>query len=124
MLNNENRVGQNISPGKQKRLEHFNELNELAKSNSSNFLAFFKELYEEFYSNVLILCPEINVAELVFLAYLRLNFSTKEIAQYTFVTPKSVQMKKRRLRKKFNIPSDLDIYMWVNSIDTSSSEQD
>jgi DNA-binding NarL/FixJ family response regulator len=42
-----------------------------------------------------------------------LNFSTKNIAQYTFVTVRAVQIRKNRLRKKLNIASDIDFNNWM-----------
>ncbi|MNE39864.1 hypothetical protein D3C81_1268960 [compost metagenome] len=42
-----------------------------------------------------------------------LNFSTKNIAQYTFVTVRAVQVRKNRLRKKLNIASDIDFNNWM-----------
>ncbi|MCI3938611.1 hypothetical protein MQX03_15535 [Chryseobacterium aahli] len=85
----------------------------LAKANSPNFLARFQDVYPHFCNKITEIYPEINNTELIFCAYLRLNFSSKEIANYTFVTPKTIQMKKYRLRKKLSIPSDQDINIWM-----------
>ena len=60
--------------------------------------------------------PEISSDDIRFCALLKLNFSTKDIAEYTFVTVRSVQTRKSRLRKKFNITSDEDIYLWMNEL--------
>jgi DNA-binding CsgD family transcriptional regulator len=95
----------------------FDEIILLAKENSPNFLIRFQDAYSDFCDSILRIYPDIQNSELIFCAYLRLNFSTKEIAKFTFVSPKSVQMRKYRLRKKLNIPSDKDIYMWMKSID-------
>lgn len=97
----------------------FDELVTLAKNHSPNFLARLQEVYPDFCKKIVKLDPEIQNSELAFCGYILLNFSTKEIANYTFVTPKSVQMRKYRLRKKFNIPSDEDIYIWMKNIDKS-----
>jgi hypothetical protein len=35
---------------------------------------------------------------------------------YTFVTPKAVQNRKNRIRKKLNIPSEEDINVWIGRI--------
>ncbi|WP_313153544.1 hypothetical protein [Sphingobacterium multivorum] len=45
-----------------------------------------------------------------------LNFSTKNIAEYTFVTIRAVQIRKNRLRKKFDIPSDADFNNWMREL--------
>ncbi|WP_144281467.1 tetratricopeptide repeat protein [Chryseobacterium echinoideorum] len=96
--------------------DSFDEIIQLAKSNSPSFLIRFKEVYPEFCERILILYPEILNSELTFCAYLKLNFSTKEIAKYTFVTEKAVQARKSRIRKKFNISSNEDIYVWFGKI--------
>lgn len=104
-----------------RRLEHkvndaFEEVRQLAKQNAPSFLARFKEVYPEFCEKFLHLYPDIINSEFTFCAYLKLNFSTKEIATYTFVTKKAVQARKSRIRKKFNISSEDDLYIWFNKI--------
>ena len=94
----------------------FEEIVQLAKKNDPSFLARFKEVYPEFCEKILTLYPDILNSEFTFCAYLKLNFSTKEIANYTFVTKKAVQGRKSRIRKKFNIPSDEDLYIWFHKI--------
>lgn len=86
----------------------FNNLIDLAKSNNPEFLTLFAELYPEFIQSLKTLDPNIRTTELEFCAMAFLNFSTKNIAEYTFVTIRAVQVRKNRLRKKFEIPSDAD----------------
>lgn len=94
----------------------FEEVAALAKHNDSSFLCRFREVYPDFCNNIQKICPDILNSELTFCAYLKLNFSTKEIATYTFITTKSVQNRKNRLRKRLNIPSDQDIYIWIGKV--------
>ncbi|MET3537435.1 hypothetical protein [Chryseobacterium limigenitum] len=96
--------------------DSFEELVLLAKENSPIFLVRFQEIYPEFCQEIIKINPNIQNSELIFCAYLYLNFSTKDIARYTFVTPTSVQMRKYRLRKKINIPPDVDIYIWMKNL--------
>lgn len=51
-----------------------------------------------------------------------LGFSSKEIAQYTFVEHRSVQNKKNRLRKKLNISSDVDLYLFFKNLSDGHAE--
>jgi len=95
----------------------FEELVLLAQSNSPNFLTRFQEVYPDFYKKIAELDPNIRNSELTFCAYLFLGFSTKDIANYTFVATDTVQVRKYRLRKKFNIPSDKDLYVWIKNLD-------
>jgi len=92
---------------------NFNDLIALAKNNNAEFLALFSELYPEFAVSLRAINPKIRSSELEFCAMTFLNFSTKNIAQYTFVTVRAVQVRKNRLRKKLNIASDIDFNNWM-----------
>ncbi|WP_420240190.1 helix-turn-helix transcriptional regulator [Sphingobacterium prati] len=102
----------------------FNNLIDLAKSNNPEFLTLFAELYPQFIQSLKTLDPNIRTTELEFCAMAFLNFSTKNIAEYTFVTVRAVQVRKNRLRKKFEIPSDADFNNWMRGlVDTSEQPQ-
>jgi len=88
----------------------------LAKQNSPRLLNKFRLVYPEFFDKISDIQPNLKNSELIFCIYLKLNLTTKEVATYTFVTPKAIQNRKNRLRKKLGIPSDLDIYKWFNDI--------
>lgn len=47
---------------------------------------------------------------------LRLNFSTKEIAALTKITPRSVEMNRSRLRKKLNLDSGINLSDYFRSL--------
>lgn len=97
----------------------FEEVVQLAKSDSPEFLTRFQEVYPNFFKNLLETEPQLLNTELKFCALLFLNFSTKEIASYTFVQPQSIQTKKNRLRKKLNISSSEDLYVWMKNINSN-----
>ncbi|WP_330745983.1 tetratricopeptide repeat protein [Chryseobacterium sp. CP-77] len=92
------------------------EVTELAKRNDSSFLLKFKELFPEFIKSLLAINPDLENSELAFCAMLKLRFSSKEIADYTFVQHKSVQQKKYRIRKRLNIPGETDIYDFFENL--------
>lgn len=92
------------------------EVTELAKKNDSSFLLKFKELYPEFIKSLLEINPDLENSELAFCAMLKLRFSSKEIADYTFVQHKSIQQKKYRIRKRLNIPGETDIYDFFENL--------
>jgi len=94
----------------------FDEVFQLAKTNSPCFLTLFKEAYPEFCKKLLKIQPGLISTELAFCAMLKLNFSTKDIAEYTFVTIRSVQTRKNRLRKRLEIPSNTDLYRWIADV--------
>ena len=101
---------------KQKVNESFEEVVQLAKENNSEFLTRFQEVYPDFIENLLEIKPNLISSELRFCAMLFLNFTTKDIAKYTFTSPKTVQNRKNSIRKKFNIPSNEDLYLWFNNL--------
>ena len=102
--------------GKRAERDKFNDLIALAKSNSPEFLILFKELYPQFIYRLKELDPKVRSSELSFCAMAYLNFSSKDIAEYTFVTVRAVQIRKNRLRKKYNIPSDEDFNSWMRKL--------
>lgn len=92
------------------------EIIRLAKENSPRLLSKFKSAYPEFFENLASVNANLQNSEIIFCIYLKLRLSTKEIAIYTFVTPKAIQNRKNRLRKKLSISSDTDIYKWFDKI--------
>ncbi|WP_261511780.1 helix-turn-helix transcriptional regulator [Chryseobacterium paludis] len=94
----------------------FDEVVQLAKNNDSEFLTRFVEVYPDFFPALQQIEPQMQNSELKFCALLFLNFSSKDIATYTFVQPQSIQTRKNRLRKKLNIPSNEDINIWMKNI--------
>jgi hypothetical protein len=66
--------------------------------------------------------PNLRSTELEFCAMAYLNFTTKNIAEYTFVTIRAVQIRKNRLRKKFEIPSDADFNNWMRELVGTSTK--
>ncbi len=95
----------------------FHDIIELAKSNSPEFLPLFGKGYPDFITAMKKLDPNIRSIELYFCALAYLNFSTKDIANYTFVTNRAVQVRKNRMRKKYNIPSEVDFNEWFRSLE-------
>ena len=94
----------------------FNDIIELAKSNSPEFLPLFEKGYPEFVAAMRNLNPSIRSSELYFCALAYLNFSTKDIADFTFVTIRAVQVRRNRLRKKYDIPSEVDFNEWFRGL--------
>ncbi|AZA85235.1 hypothetical protein C1637_13075 [Chryseobacterium lactis] len=96
--------------------KRYEEILDLAKKNDSSFLSRFKEVYPGFITKLMDINPHLESSELVFCAMLKLNFSSKEIASYTFILHTSVQQRKRRLRRRLNISSEIDIYQFFNKL--------
>lgn len=92
----------------------YEELADIAINNNQMFMAAFNNIFPDFSDKLLKTNPTLAQTEVEFSAYLKLNFSSKEIAQIKSIQPRSVQNKKHRLRKRLNIPQNIDIYHWFN----------
>lgn len=90
-----------------------NDLSKMAISNNPFFISKFKEVYPEFYAKLTTQHPELTNHDIKFIAYLRLNLTNKEIGQCGNVTVRAVETKKYRLKKKLELPTDVDLGTWV-----------
>jgi tetratricopeptide (TPR) repeat protein len=90
----------------------------LAKKNDPVFFNEYQSAYPELVNKLLEIHPKLSINELSFCAMIQLGFSSKEIGQYGFMQHRSVQTKKNRLRKKLNIPSDVDIYFFLQNLNS------
>lgn len=111
---------QNIKILEQKLKVSVDELIDDAKNDRDSFLEKFQIVYPEFYNNLLSRYPNLNSGELKLLAYIYLNFSTKEIATHTFRSYRTIQSRKYLLRKKLGLESHEDFYIWLRNIGNSS----
>jgi tetratricopeptide (TPR) repeat protein len=96
--------------------EDFAELLDLARKNDLKFLKRFEEINPSLFQNVLKISPQLTKSELSLCAMIWLGFSSKDIADFTFIQHRSVQTKKGRLRKKLNVSSDRDLYSFFMSL--------
>ncbi len=87
----------------------------LEEGNPSFFLK-FKEIHGDYIARLTELAPDILLSELRFCALIKLGLTTSEIAAYTKSTIRSVESRRYRLRKKFNIPADKDLSDWLLGI--------
>ncbi|KMQ62894.1 hypothetical protein ACM39_17415 [Chryseobacterium sp. FH2] len=93
--------------------EAFEELSKLAMTNDPFFLTRFKEVYPEFYETLTTRYPHLTANDIKFSAFLRLNLSTKTIAQYKNISVRTIESRKYRLRKKLDLASDVDLNKWM-----------
>lgn len=73
------------------------------------FEANFNKVHEQFLKHLIENYPDLGQGDLKLAAYLRMNLSTKEIAQLLNITPRSVELKRYRLRKKLNIHPETNL---------------
>ncbi|MXN93000.1 hypothetical protein GR160_17375 [Flavobacterium sp. Sd200] len=107
-------------PGKEQILpdveEKYESLIDLIKKDDPAYFFLFEELYPDFKPKILSIEPNISRAEMEFCTLLKLNLSTKKIAQLKFLEVRTVQNKKYKIRKKLNIPQEEDIYNWFAAV--------
>ncbi|MCJ7932606.1 MAG: hypothetical protein MUW56_02960 [Chryseobacterium sp.] len=84
--------------------ESFDKIIELAETGSPFFLTRFKEVYPDFYQKLNDHHNELTDYDLKFCAYIRLNLTTKEMAQFENITLRAAETRKYRLKKKLELP--------------------
>lgn len=93
-------------------LEEVNRLKQELYEDYRGFMNHFQVLFPIFYENLRSL-EILSFSEIELLAFIKLNFTTGEIAIITNSSLKSVECKKYRLRKKLEIPREKSLYTWV-----------
>jgi DNA-binding CsgD family transcriptional regulator len=73
----------------------------------------FNRVHEEFFKKLLDSYPDLSPGDLRLSAYLRMNLSSKEIAQLLNITYRSVELKRYRLRKKLNLETEENLVEWL-----------
>ncbi len=102
----------------QKVNDSFNDVIQLAKTNSPEFWARFQEVYPYFRNRMLAVNPDLKQTELILCAYIYLGFTAKDIADYTFKALKTIKNNKYNLRKRLDIPTKDDLVIWIrNQVD-------
>lgn len=88
--------------------------------NSNDDWKFFEEAFnnadKDFFKKLKNNHEELTTNELKLCAYLRLNLTSKEIAPLFNISPKSVEVKRYRLRKKMKLERDTSLIDYILSI--------
>lgn len=91
-------------------------LAQLAREDRQVFIQKALVIFSGFYQKIDAINPNWVSSELEVCFLLKLNFSTKDIAQITNSSVRAIEAKKYRIRKKMNIPSHQDISIWLNNL--------
>lgn len=83
------------------------------EDNWKMFKEAFKNADKEFFDKIKARHPELTSNDLRLCAYLRLNLSSKEIAPLINISVKSVEIKRYRLRKKMNLPREVNLTDYI-----------
>ncbi|TVR77939.1 MAG: Y Y Y domain-containing protein [Saprospirales bacterium] len=73
----------------------------------------FNNADKEFFRKIKAKHPGLTTDDLRLCAYLRLNLSSKEIAPLLGISPKSVEIKRYRLRKKMDLTSEVNLTEYI-----------
>lgn len=75
-------------------------------NNWENFARYFEEVHKDFHSNIKTKYPEVTSNELRLMALLKMNLSSKEIANILNISLEGIKKARYRLRKKLNISTE------------------
>ncbi len=78
-----------------------------------NFRLHFNGVHPGFFDRLLASQPKLTPKDLRICAYLRMNLSTKEIASLLNFSIRGVETIRYRLRKKLDLPADVDLNQWM-----------
>jgi DNA-binding CsgD family transcriptional regulator len=71
---------------------------------------------KEFSATLLAQYPDLTKSEIELCGFFRMNMSSKEIGLLKNISPQSVKMARYRLRKKFALASETDIYKFLSNM--------
>lgn len=87
------------------------------KLNQNSDWEFFEKAFnnadQDFFKKIKEKHPDLTPNDLKLCAYLRLNLSSKEIAPLFNISPKSVEVKRYRLRKKMNLEREISLTNYI-----------
>jgi DNA-binding CsgD family transcriptional regulator len=82
----------------------------------SQFEAQFQEVYPEFFKILVTKHGKLTSTDIQLCCYIKMNQTSKIIAQLTGVSVRTVEGQKYRLKKKFLLDKDLDLVTYIHSI--------
>lgn len=109
LLNLKDKNGKALS---NEQLQKINKLINNAKSDDRDWDLFeksFNESHENFFKKLKVNYPTLSPNDLKLCAYLRLNMTSKDIASLINISIRGVEIRRYRLRKKFNLATDKNL---------------
>jgi ligand-binding sensor domain-containing protein/DNA-binding CsgD family transcriptional regulator len=86
------------------------------------FAVYFDNVHSDFLQNIKIIYPALTAHELKLCAYLRMNLSSKEIAQLENISVRGVELSRYRLRKKLKIPTETNLFDFLMNVQLRGQE--
>ena len=96
----------------------FRMINDTEKSDDdwTRFALYFDQVHNNFLSILKNKYPQLSPTDLKLCAYLRLNLTSKEIAQLLNISLKGVEVSRYRLRKKLNLATEINLHDFLIEI--------
>lgn len=90
-------------------------INEAERSDSDwdHFAIHFDQVHSNFLTKLKTKFPDLSPNDLKICAYLKMNLSSKEIAQLLSITIRAVEVSRYRLRKKLNLASNVNLFDYI-----------
>lgn len=95
---------------------------DLAEEDISEFTAAFKTIYPKFHQSLMSAHPDLTVSDLSLCYMAFLDIPTRDIAKYSSIEVRSVQTKRSRVRKKMNLPTEVDFKEYLHSFNSGDSD--
>src|SRR6202000_2338326 len=85
------------------------------------FAVHFDKVHSDFLQIMKRVYPSLSAHELKLCAYLRMNLSSKEIAQLENMSVRGVEISRYRLRKKLRIPTEIHLFDFLMEVHASAN---
>lgn len=92
------------------------DLTYLANEDNPLFYDKFKEVFPDFESKILSINSSLKSLDLEICAFMKLNFSTKQISIIKNISVRAVEGRKYRIRKTLDITQDENMYLWFSNL--------
>jgi DNA-binding CsgD family transcriptional regulator len=110
---------QKVTPSPLSSFKKVLRLFEEAEENAEDWEQFsrhFDEVHNNFLATLKKKCSDLSTTDMKLCAYLRINLTTKEIAQSLGISVRGVETSRYRLRKKLEVPADMALYDYLLSV--------
>jgi DNA-binding CsgD family transcriptional regulator len=82
----------------------------------NRFALYFDQVHNNFLATLKTKFAQLSPTDLKLCAYLRLNLTSKEIAQILNISLKGVEVSRYRLRKKLNLSTEVNLYDFLTEV--------
>ena len=90
--------------------------NEKTGMDWNSFKLHFEQVHPDFFNKLLKINSVLTANDLRLLGYIKLNLSTKDIANILNVSDRTVQTSRYRIKKKLNLPADVNLVRFIQSL--------